>query len=91
MAGMRLPFLETARELLVFLRVAPSQIVPNTWRYLFASFISWKNMLRTRMSIEQFFNIYRLSLGKYGLVETQVRQDPVFIHLDGGKYSNKGF
>jgi hypothetical protein len=45
-------------------------------------------MIGTRMSVEQFFNIYRPSFGKNGLVEIQVRQEPVFVHLDDGKYSN---
>lgn len=40
------------------------------------------------MSIEQFFNIYQPLSGKYGHLEIRVRQDPMFIHLDGGKYSN---
>jgi hypothetical protein len=55
MAGLRLSFPDITQELSIFLGVAPSQIIPNTLRYLFASFISWRNMLGTRMSIEQFF------------------------------------
>jgi hypothetical protein len=39
MAGFRFPFSGIARELLVRLEVAPSQVKPNGWRYLFASFI----------------------------------------------------
>lgn len=39
MAGLRLPFPDIAREFLLYLKVAPSQIFPNSWRYLFASFI----------------------------------------------------
>jgi hypothetical protein len=39
MAGFRFPFPEIARELLVRLGVAPSQIKLNGWRYLFASFV----------------------------------------------------
>jgi hypothetical protein len=72
MASLRLPFLDIARELSISLGVASSQIIPNAWRYLFVTFISWKNMLGTSMSIEQFFNIYRLSFRKNGLVEIQV-------------------
>jgi hypothetical protein len=33
MAGLRLPFPAIAREFLEYLQVAPSQIVPNGWRY----------------------------------------------------------
>jgi len=39
MAEFRFPFTGIARELLVQLRVAPSQVKPNGWRYLFASFV----------------------------------------------------
>jgi hypothetical protein len=39
MAGFRFPFTGIARELLVQLGVAPSQVKPNGWRYLFASFV----------------------------------------------------
>jgi hypothetical protein len=39
LAGLRLPFPEIARDFVLFLMVAPSQIMPNTWRYLFASYI----------------------------------------------------
>jgi hypothetical protein len=51
MAGLRLPFPDIARELLLYLGVAPSQIFPNSWRYLFASFILWKTVIGTRMSV----------------------------------------
>jgi hypothetical protein len=46
MAGLRLPFLEIARDFVLFLIVAPSQIAPNAWRYLFTSYIRWKTVLR---------------------------------------------
>jgi len=42
MAGFRFPFTGIARELLVQLGVAPSQIKPNGWRYPFASFFLWR-------------------------------------------------
>jgi hypothetical protein len=58
MAGLRLPFLEIARDFVLFLMVAPSQIMPNAWKYLFASLILWKIVLRLEMNIGQFFNIY---------------------------------
>jgi hypothetical protein len=43
------------------------------------------------MTIEQFFNIYRPSSGKDRLVEVRVHQEPVFIHLEGGKYFNNKY
>jgi hypothetical protein len=39
LAGLRLPFPEIARDFALFLMVTPSQIMPNAWRYLFASYI----------------------------------------------------
>jgi len=58
MVGLRLPFPDIAQDLLLHLRVAPSQIFPNSWRYLFASFILWRSVVGTRMSIPQFLNVY---------------------------------
>jgi hypothetical protein len=58
MAGLRLPFPEIAWDFVLFLMVAPSQIIPDAWRYLFASYILWKTVLRSEMSIGKFFNIY---------------------------------
>jgi hypothetical protein len=91
MAGLKLPFPEIVRELLLYLGVAPSQIVPNGWRYFFASFLLWKRVLGTPMRIEQFFNIYRPIESQDGCVEFQVRQSPLFIHLNQNKYSNNRF
>jgi hypothetical protein len=51
MAGLRLPFPDIAREFLLYLKVAPSQIFPNSWRYLFDSFILWRTVIGSRMSI----------------------------------------
>jgi len=58
MAGFRFPFTGIARELLVQLGVAPSQVKPNGWRYLFASFVLWRTKLQKKMSIAEFLTIY---------------------------------
>jgi hypothetical protein len=86
-AGLRLPFPDIARELVLYLRVSPSQIVPNAWRYLFASFILWCMVLEAQMTIPEFFNIYRVNYKKEGVVEFIVRENPIFIFL-GQSYSN---
>jgi hypothetical protein len=39
LVGLHLPFPAIAQELLLFLNVAPSQIMLNRWRYLFALYI----------------------------------------------------
>jgi hypothetical protein len=75
----------------VFLGVAPGQIAPNGWRYVVASSILWRQVLRTEMDAAQLFSIYRPST-KDGAVELRVHQDPIFIYLDQRKYgNNKGW
>lgn len=41
LAGLQFPLSDISRELVLFLGVSPSQLTPNAWRYLFASFILW--------------------------------------------------
>jgi hypothetical protein len=69
MAGLRLLFPDIAREFLLHLRVAPSQIFPNSWRYLFASFILWRTVIGSRMSIPQLLNVYRPGMDAEGVVK----------------------
>jgi hypothetical protein len=88
MAGLRLPFPDMARELLLYLRVAPSQIFPNSWRYLFASFVLWRTVIGTRMSVPQFMNVYRPAMDSEGVVKLRTQQGPSFIFLKP-IYSNK--
>jgi hypothetical protein len=57
----------------MFLRVGPNQIAPNGWRYLLASCILWKKILKTKMDVAQFFKTYSPSTKKEGVVEFQVR------------------
>jgi hypothetical protein len=51
MVGLRLPFPEIARDFVLFLMVTLSQILPNAWRYLFASYILWRLVLENEMKI----------------------------------------
>jgi hypothetical protein len=87
MAGFQFLVTGIARELLVQLGVAPSQIKPNGWRYLFASFILWRIKLQKRMSVAEFLTIYRAGFRRDGTVEFTVRKKPSFIHL-AWRYSN---
>jgi hypothetical protein len=89
MAGLRLPFPDIAREFLLHLKVAPSQIFPNSWRYLFASFILWRTVIGSRMSIPQFLNVYRPSMDAEGVVKLRTRQGPSFIFLKPIYSNNK--
>jgi hypothetical protein len=90
-AGLRLPFPDIARELVLYLRVSPSQIAPNSWRYLFASFILWRTVLEARMTIPEFFNIYRVNYKREGVVEFTVRENPIFIFLSQSYSNNRGW
>jgi hypothetical protein len=85
----RLPFSEIAQELVLYLGVSPSQITPNAWRYLFVSFILWCTVLEARMTISEFFNVYRVNYKRDGVVEFTVRENPIFIYLSPS-YSNNG-
>jgi hypothetical protein len=69
MARLRLPFPDIAREFLLHLKVASSQIFPNSWRYLFASFILWRTVIGSRMSILQFMNVYLPGMDAEGVVK----------------------
>jgi hypothetical protein len=89
MAGLRFSFPAIAWELVVFLGVAPTQIVPNMWRYLFGAFILWQMVLGTRMTILEFFNIYWPAGKSDGTVEFSVRVKPIFIYLCLNYSNNK--
>jgi hypothetical protein len=91
LAGLRFPFPDIARELVLYLRVSPSQIPPNAWRYLFTSFILWRTMLEARMTIPEFFNIYRVNYKREGVVEFTVRENPIFIFLSQSYSNNRGW
>jgi hypothetical protein len=73
LAGLRFPFLDIARELVLYLGVSPSQIAPNAWRYLF-SFILWRTVLEARMTIPEFFNIYRVNYKREVVVSSPSRR-----------------
>jgi hypothetical protein len=55
--------------------------MPNAWRYLFSTFILWRMVLRARMTIPEFFNIYRTSNKREGVVEFSVCTNLIFISL----------
>jgi hypothetical protein len=89
MAGLRLPFPEIARDFVLFLTVSPSQIMPKAWRYLFASYILWRLVLKKEMKILQFFHIYRPRQTPEGMIELFVRHPPIFIKLKSVLTNNK--
>jgi hypothetical protein len=89
MAGLWLPFPEIARDFILFLMATSGQIMPNAWRYLFASFILWRLVLKKEMKILQFLNIYRPRQTLEGMIELSVYHPPIFIKLKSGLTNNK--
>jgi hypothetical protein len=89
MARLRFPLSAIALELAIFLGVFPTQIVPNIWRYLFASFILWRTVTGARMIILEFFNIYRLAGKREWMVEFSVVVKPICIYLCPTYSNNK--
>jgi hypothetical protein len=90
-AGLRLPFPDIAREMVLYLGVSLSQNALNAWRYLFASFILWRTVLEARMTIPEFFNIYRVNYKREGVVEFTVWENPIFIFLSQSYSNNRGW
>jgi hypothetical protein len=91
LAGLRFPLPDIARELVLFLGVSLSQLTPNAWRYLLASFILWRTVLGARMTIPEFFNIYRAAYKRERVVEFTVRNNPIFIYLSQSYSNNRGW
>jgi hypothetical protein len=91
LAGVWFPFPDISRELVLFLGFCPSQIGPNAWRYLFASFILWRSVLEARMTIPEFFNVYKATYKREGVVEFTVRNNPIFIYLSPNYSNNRGW
>jgi hypothetical protein len=73
MARLWLPFPKIAMDFVLFLMVTPSQILPNAWRYLFASYILWRLVLKKEIKILQFFNIYQSRQTAEGMIELAIR------------------
>jgi hypothetical protein len=91
LAGLQFPFQNIAWELVLYLGVSQSQITPNAWRYLFASFILWHTVLEARMTILEFFNMYQVNYKREGVVEFTVRSNPIFIFLSPNYSNNRGW
>jgi len=91
LAGVRFPFLDITRDLVLFLGICRSQIALNAWRYLFASFILWRSVLEARMTIPKFFNVYRVTYKREGVVEFTVRNNPIFIYPSPTYSNNRGW
>jgi hypothetical protein len=90
LAGLRLPFPPIVRELLQYLHVSPGQILPNGWRYFFATYIQWPTIFDGQlMSIREFFNIYRAQAYTDGTVGFKSRGSSLFIYLHPTLLSNK--
>jgi hypothetical protein len=60
-AGLRFPIPHEVREVLAYLSLAPSQLMPNGWRILLACSVLWPSVLgaKRRLSVKEFLYCYR--------------------------------
>jgi hypothetical protein len=91
LAGLRLSFPAIAQELLLLLKVAPSPIVPNVQMggTSLPHTLCDQWSLKDKMTIPEFFNIYRPSVQHNWTIAFQVRQNPLFIYLWKSYSNNK--
>ena len=53
-AGLRLPLHPFARDLLIFLRISPSQLIPNSWQFLMGAAYLWPQHFGYELSLQKF-------------------------------------
>ena len=60
-AGLRFPIPREVREVLAYLNLAPSQLLPNAWRTLLACSVLWPSVFgaKHRLSVKEFLYCYR--------------------------------
>ena len=58
-AGLRLPLIALHHQLVDFLGLFVSQIVPNTWRIFINAEILWGRLSGGKLSLDEFFYCYR--------------------------------
>jgi hypothetical protein len=93
-AGFRLSFLPMVRELLSYLDLAPHQLAPNAWRYLYGCMVLWPLALgkEHRLTIKEFLHLHRVhrNPGGSGVYNIQTRRGKLII-LEPKYSSNHGW
>jgi len=59
LAGLRLPLHPVARDLLIFLGIAPGQLAPNGWRFLMGAIYFWPQYFGFELTLAEFLWVYR--------------------------------
>jgi hypothetical protein len=92
--GFHLPFLPMVRELLNYLDLAPHQLAPNAWRYLFGCMVLWPLALgkERQLTVREFLHLHRVhkNLGGSGVYNIQTRWGKL-ITLETKYSSNQGW
>jgi hypothetical protein len=93
-AGFRLPFLPMVRELLNYLDLAPHQLAPNAWRYLYGCMELWPLALgkEHQLTVREFLHLHRVHKNPGGskVYNIQTRRGKL-ITLETKYSSNKGW
>lgn len=90
LAGLRFPFLVVVRVLLSSLGLSPYQILPNAWKFFFASDFLWPTFFKgRRMTVLEFLTLYCPLHSRIGLVNFKARGRNHFITLTSPFSNNK--
>jgi hypothetical protein len=93
-AGFRLPFLPMIQELLNYLDLAPHQLAPNAWRYLFGCMVLWPLALgkEHQLTVREFLHLHWVhrNPGGFGVYNIQTRRGKL-ITLKTKYSSNRGW
>jgi hypothetical protein len=89
-----LPFLPMVQELLNYLDLAPHQLAPNAWRYLYGCMVLWPLALgkKRQLTIREFLNLHRVHMNPGGsrVYNIQTRRGKL-ITLETKYSSNRGW
>ena len=75
-AGLRIPLHPLARDLLIFLGIAPGQLAPNGWRFLIGAIYLWPQRFGYELTLPELLWIYRPFplFGEVGFFSLSARQ-----------------
>ncbi|XP_059668993.1 uncharacterized protein LOC132314110 [Cornus florida] len=89
-AGLRFPIHPFVEEILSHLKIAPSQIAPNSWRIIIGCLIVWGKCGNGRLTVNQFLHFYYPKKKKDNFWYFQCRSKKTFI-LVATHENNKGW
>ncbi|XP_059636127.1 uncharacterized protein LOC132278350 [Cornus florida] len=89
-AGLRFPIHPFVEEILSHLKIAPSQIAPNSWRIIIGCLIVWGKCGNGRLTVNQFLHFYYPKKKKDNFWYFQCRSKKTFL-LVATPENNKGW